>query len=110
MWREESKVTFENLVKSIPENEINILKHLWDYFLENEKWPSGRYFRRIEGKNILNETIKDLSPLFIMYQNIASTGKYHTEPEYYELTLEGLFAIEGFEGVRYNGVRLEIGI
>jgi hypothetical protein len=91
-------LTFKDVVDFIPDEEIQILKHLWDYFLENEKWPSGKSFRSTNDRVIVDKTIDDLSPFFIMYHKTASPGKYHSELEYYELTLEGLFAIEGSEG------------
>ncbi len=92
------KITFEDVVKYIPTDEINILKNLLSYFLENRNWPSGKAFRAINGKPIVDKTIEDLSPLFIVYHKMSSPGKYHIEPDYYELTIEGLYAIEGLKG------------
>jgi rRNA-processing protein FCF1 len=81
---------FDELVRNIPANQLNILKSLWDYFLNKEKWPGIKEFHRMEGRLNVEGAIKTLGGIFIWHE------KPH--PINYFLTLPAVLAIEGING------------
>jgi hypothetical protein len=82
----------DELINRIPKTQIAILKEIWDYFLKTNEWPKGRPFRK-DRRLIVEKLIADLSPLFVWHYN-----KGNSRDEYYRLTTEGVYAVEGLEG------------
>ena len=82
----------DELISKIPKNQIEILKEIWDYFLKTKEWPKGRPFRK-DRRPIVEKLIADLDPIFVWHYNKGDPTK-----EYYRLTTDGVYAVEGFEG------------
>lgn len=83
----------DELISKIPKDQIEILREIWEHFLKNKEWPKGRPFRK-DRLSIVEKLIADLDPIFIWHYNKDDPAK-----EYYRLTTEGVYAVEGFEGV-----------
>lgn len=81
----------DKLIKNIPENQIELLKEIWDSFLKAKEWPKGKPFRR-DRRSTIEKLIADLDPIFVWHY------KDNPKEEYYRLTTEGVYAVEGFEG------------
>lgn len=82
----------DELISKIPENQIEILREIWEHFLKTKEWPKGRPFRK-DRRSIVGKLIADLDPIFVRHYN-----KNNPAEEYYRLTTEGVYAGEGFEG------------
>ena len=82
----------DELISKIPKDQIEILKKIWNDFLKNKEWPKGRPFRK-DRRSIIEKLIADLDPIFIRHYN-----KDDPAEEYYRLTTEGVYAVEGLEG------------
>ena len=83
----------DELVKSIPKSQLKILKAVWDYFLQKKEWPKGKPFRKNQGRPIVEEVVANLSPIFLYHI------KNYPSEDYYKLTTEGVFAVEGMDGL-----------
>jgi len=82
----------EDLIKNIPKEELKVLKTLWDYFLGSKEWPKGRSFRKNQGRLNVERAVANLNRIFIYHI------KNHPSEDYYTLTTEGVYAIEGSDG------------
>jgi uncharacterized protein (TIGR02391 family) len=82
----------EGLIKKIPKDQLHVLRTLWDYFLQTKEWPKGKSFRKNQGRLIVEEVVANLSPIFINHI------KNRPSEDYYALTTEGIYAIEGSDG------------
>ncbi|MGB2728268.1 MAG: hypothetical protein WBD09_07300 [Halobacteriota archaeon] len=83
----------DELIENIPEDQLEILRKIWEYFLQNKEWPKGKPFRKEQGRLTVERVVTDLKPIFIWHMDKNNLSK-----EYYRLTTEGVFAVEGFEG------------
>lgn len=90
--KKQNSSKINELIKSIPKGELKILKNAWNYFLQNKEWPKGKSFRKEQGRKLVVKTITNLSPIFIHHI------KYNPGEDYYKLTTEGIYAIEGQNG------------
>jgi uncharacterized protein (TIGR02391 family) len=84
----------DDLIKRIPKDELKVLSTLWDYFQQNREWPKGKRFRKNEGRLTMEKVIAGLSPIFIHHI------RNHPSEDYYALTTEGVYAVEGPDGPR----------
>jgi hypothetical protein len=82
----------EGLITKIPKEQLHVLGALWDYFLQAKEWPKGKSFRKNQGRLIVEGVVADLSPIFIRHI------KNHPSEDYYTLTTEGVYAVEGLDG------------
>jgi len=82
----------EELIKKIPKDQLNILKSLWDDFLKTKEWPKGKRFRKDQGRLEVERVVSNLDPIFIYHI------KNHPSEDYYKLTIEGIYAVEGTNG------------
>lgn len=82
----------DKALKLIPENQLKVLKAVWDHFLETKEWPMGKRFRKNQGRQIVEQTVANLSPIFIWH------FKNRPSEDHYKLTSEGVWAVESFEG------------
>ena len=82
----------EGLVTKLPKDQLHVLRALWDYFLQTKDWPKGRSFRKSQGRLIVERVVANLRPIFIYHI------KNHPSEDYYTLTTEGVYAIEGSDG------------
>ena len=93
---EQNSPKINELIKKIPEDQLKILGNAWRYFLKNKEWPKGKRFRREQGREHVDETVSNLSPIFINHiKNV-------TREDFYKLTIEGLFAVEGKNGHNFR--------
>jgi len=83
----------DELIENIPEDQLEILRKIWAYFLQNKEWPKGKPFRKEQGRLTVERVVTDLKPIFIWHMDKDSRSE-----EYYKLTTEGVYAVEGFEG------------
>lgn len=83
---------FDLIIKGIPKEQIEILKLIWDYFLKYKKWPLGKSFRKEQGRLNIEKVIANLEPIFIWHM------KNNPQEDYYRITTEGVYAIEGYKG------------
>ena len=86
----------DSCIEKIPKEQIKILKLIWDFFLIHKKWPNGRRFRKEQGILNLERIVSNLSPIFIWHI------KNSQQEDYYRLTTEGVYAIEGFKGPNFS--------
>jgi len=84
------ELRFNELIRNIPTNQLNILKSLWDYFLNKGAWPNIKKFHRMEGRLNVEGAIKNLRGIFIWHET--------PQPINYYLTLPAVLAIEGMDG------------
>jgi uncharacterized protein (TIGR02391 family) len=82
----------EAIITRIPKDQLHVLRALWDYFLQAKEWPKGKSFRKKQGRLIVEGVVADLTPIFILHI------KNHPSEDYYTLTTEGVYAIEGSNG------------
>jgi hypothetical protein len=82
----------DKLISKIPKDQIERLREIWERFLRTKEWPKGRPFRQGR-RSIVEKLIADMDPKFIRQYN-----KDNSTEEYYRLTTEGVYAVEGFEG------------
>ena len=82
----------DGLIKNIPKDQLKILKTSWDYFLQTKEWPKGKRFRKNQGRPIVEKVVANLSPIFIYHI------KNYPSEDYYKLTTEGVYAVEGLDG------------
>lgn len=83
----------DELIENIPKDQLEILRKIWDYFLRKKEWPKGKRFRTEQGRSTVESVVTDLEPIFIWLMDKDNPSK-----EYYRLTTEGVYAVEGFEG------------
>lgn len=82
----------EELIEKIPKDQLNILKSLWDNFLKTKAWPKGKRFRKDRGRLEVERVVSNLDPIFIYHI------KNYPSEDYYKLTIEGVYAVEGTNG------------
>ena len=83
----------DELIENIPKDQIEILRKIWEYFLQTKEWPKGKPFRKEQGRLTVERVVTNLKLIFIWHMD-----KDNPSGEYYRLTTEGVFAVEGFEG------------
>lgn len=83
----------DELIENIPKDQIEILRKIWAYFLQTKEWPKGKPFRKEQGRLTVERVVTNLKLIFIWHMD-----KDNPSGEYYRLTTEGVFAVEGFEG------------
>ena len=83
----------DELIKNIPKDQLEILRKIWEYFLQNKEWPKGKRFRKEHGHLIVKNVVANHGPIFIWHMDKEDPSR-----EYYKLTTEGVYAVEGVKG------------
>lgn len=83
----------DELIENIPKDQIEILRKIWEYFLQTKEWPKGKPFRKEQGRLIVERVVANYGPIFIWHMD-----KGNPSSEYYKLTTEGVYAVEGVNG------------
>ncbi len=83
---------FEERVAEIPADHREVLARLWDFYLQNGRWPDAVVFRKKVGRPLVKQVVDTEGPTFVQLVNDPPNE------DCYRLTLEGVFAVEGWDG------------